>query len=146
MVKIIDDIKVLIGDQDGKKIEIQPPKKVLIVEDEKPLADILETRLKEEGFEVIKAVNGEEGLKILIKFNPNVILLDLMMPVMDGRVMLRKLRDMPKFRHLPVIVLTNAGETDNIRETQRYSDAVYFLIKSNVTMDKIVETIKSITW
>jgi DNA-binding response OmpR family regulator len=91
-------------------------KKVLIVEDEKALADALEMKLKHEGFAVARAANGQEGLEAVLSFSPDVILLDLMMPVMDGKTMLRKLRDLPQFKTLPIIVLTNAGTVDNIRK------------------------------
>lgn len=145
---ILDDIKVLTGN----KSDAQPqsgkasPKTVLVVEDEKALVDILDDRLTREGFHVIKASNGKEGLDLVTTHRPDVVLLDLMMPVMDGTSMLHRLRDIPAFKKLPVIVLTNAGEVENIRTTQRYFDAVEFLVKSNVTMNEIVEKVKTFAW
>lgn len=121
----------------------KPASKILIVEDEKMLADALELKLKNEGFEVLKAQNGQIGLEMAIASKPNVILLDIMMPVMDGKHMLQKLREIPEFKNLPVIVLTNAGEADNIRETKFYFNAIDFLIKSNVSIDEIVNKVKS---
>lgn len=141
---LVDDIKVLTGNK--KASHPHASKTVLVVEDEKALASILQERLLREGYTVITAANGKEGLEMVESRNPDVILLDLMMPVMDGKTMLHDVRAIPKFKNLPVIVLTNAGEIENIRETQRYYDAVEFLIKSNVTMDQIVEKVKAFAW
>lgn len=145
-MKILEDIKILTGQKkttDQPTPSTTPPKTVLIVEDEKPFSNILEARLTDEGFKIIKAEDGEVGLKMATTHMPDIILLDLMMPVMDGKSMLHKLREIPECKKIPVIVLTNAGEIENIRETQFYSDAAEFLIKSNVTLDEIVKKIKT---
>jgi len=117
-------------------------KKVLIVEDETLLANALEMKFKNAGFTVFKAENGQIGLDMTVSQKPNIILLDLMMPVMDGKVMLKRLREMPEFKTLPVIVLTNAGDVDTIRETKSYYNASDFLIKSNVTPDDILNKVR----
>jgi len=119
-------------------------KKVLVVEDEKLLGDALELKFTHAGFVVLRAENGQVGLEITIKEHPDIILLDLMMPVMDGKTMLRMLRDIPEFKTLPVLVLSNAGDIDNIRETQMYYGATDFLIKSNVTTDEIIAKVNKI--
>ena len=118
-----------------------PQKKVLIVEDEKLLANALESKFKHENFQVFKAENGQLGLDMAVANKPDVILLDLMMPVMDGKTMLHKLREMEQFKFLPVVVLTNAGEVDNMRETKTFDNASAFLIKSNVNPDDIVQVV-----
>ncbi len=143
-MKIIDDIQILAGKKKDPRFvsKAPPPKIVLVVEDEKSLSAILETRLREEGFNVLKAANGEEGLSLAIEHKPDIIVLDLLMPIMDGKSMLRKLREEPSCKNIPVIVLTNAGDIENVRDTQFYSDAIEFLIKSNVSMDQIVAKVK----
>src|SRR6185369_1136012 len=143
-MKIIDDIQILAGKKPDPRFEKKesPQKTVLVVEDEKPLAAILESRLTEEGFNVLKGTNGQEGLELAIKHIPDVIVLDLLMPIMEGKSMLRKLRETPECKNIPVIVLTNAGDIENVRDTQFYSDAIEFLIKSNVSMDQIVAKVK----
>ena len=78
-------------------------KTVLIVEDESNIRDILSMYLEQEGFKVEKAQNGSEGLRVFKKVNPDLVLLDIMMPVMDGIEMLRELRT---FSKTPVIMLT----------------------------------------
>lgn len=144
-MNVIDDIKILTGQKKDPRLEkpAQPAQKILVVEDEKSLGDILEARLTEEGFSVMRAENGKQGLELASTFHPDIVLLDLLMPVMDGKEMLRKLREIPSCKNIPVIVLTNAGEIENIRDTQFFSDAIEFLIKSNVSMDEIVEKIKT---
>jgi DNA-binding response OmpR family regulator len=122
----------------------EPHKKVLIVEDEATLAEALEITLKDEGFEVLKAPNGQIGLEMANANKPNIILLDLLMPVMDGKTMLHKLREIPEFKTLPVIVLTNAGDADNMRETKFYDNAAAFLIKANVTPGDIANQVKTL--
>ena len=120
-------------------------KKVLIIEDEMDISGIYQQILRENGYDVYPATNGEEGLHKITEVYPNLILLDLRMPVMDGKTMLAHLKNDPeyeKFRTIPVIVLTNSGRTDNIRDTLRLGDASDFLIKSNVTPDQIVEVVK----
>jgi CheY-like chemotaxis protein len=124
--------------------QVPSKKKVLIVEDEKLLADALETKFAHENFDVFKAENGQIGLDLAQAKKPDIILLDLMMPVMDGKTMLHKLREIQEFKFLPVVVLTNAGDVDNIRETKRYDNASAFLIKSNVNPDDIVQVVKDI--
>ena len=119
-------------------------KKVLIVEDEKVLADALEIKFKHENFQVFKAENGQIGLDMVQQNKPDVVLLDLMMPVMDGKTMLRKMREIPEFKNLPVVVLTNAGEVDNIRETKQYDNASAFLIKSNINPEDVVKVVKDL--
>jgi DNA-binding response OmpR family regulator len=131
-----------IGGKKNDQPVIQSKGKVLIVEDEKMLADALELKLKNEGYEVLKAENGQAGLDIVNTNKPNIILLDLMMPIMNGKQMLQKLREIPEFKTLPVIVLTNAGDADNIKETKMYYNASDFLIKSNVSPEDIVNKVK----
>lgn len=119
-------------------------KKVLIVEDEALLANALEIKLKNGGFVVLKAENGQVGLDSAIANKPDLILLDLLMPVMDGKTMLHNLRKLPEFKNLPVIILTNAGDVDNIRQTKTFDNASSFLIKSNVNPDNILTEVKNL--
>ncbi|HEX7042893.1 MAG TPA: response regulator, partial [Patescibacteria group bacterium] len=121
-------------------------KTVLIVEDDKPLLNILKDRLTNENYTVVTAENGKEGLEKLKETPPDILLLDLMMPVMDGMSMLHHLREIKEFKKLPVIVLTNAGEAENITQTKNYYNAVEFLIKSNITLDQVVAKVKAMAW
>jgi DNA-binding response OmpR family regulator len=117
-------------------------KKILVVEDEVQLAAALELKLTQAGYKVLKAPDGQTGMNLVTTEKPDLIILDLMMPVMDGKTMLRRLRDIPEFKNLPVIVLTNAGSTDNMTEMKSLFGASDFLIKSNVSLEDILNKIK----
>jgi CheY-like chemotaxis protein len=145
---IVDNLKIITG----KKTENNSPepfpnsantKKILVVEDEDILLQGLETALKQEGFQVVKAKNGQEGLNVAKSEMPDLILLDILMPVMNGTTMLNNLRDIPEFKKTPVIMLTNAGTVENIREAVTFDGASAFLIKSNTSIQEIVTQVKS---
>ena len=145
----LDNIQVMFGkkqidEKPAVPAQNQQKKKILIVEDEKLLANALELKFLHENFEVFKAENGQIGLEMAQAHNPDIILLDLMMPVMDGKTMLHQLRQIAQFKYTPVIVLTNAGEIDNVRETKFYDNASEFLIKANVNPDDIVKVVNEL--
>lgn len=117
-------------------------KRILIVEDEKPLANMLSTKLKDEGFETDIAGDGEQGLKRALEWQPNLILLDIVMPKMDGMTMLRKLRDEEKGKNIHVILLTNLSDTSKVYEAVTLGVKDY-LVKTNWDLDEIIEEIKS---
>jgi CheY-like chemotaxis protein len=123
----------------------QQSKKILVVEDEQMLREFYADLLKGEGFTVMQAENGQVGLELVKTQKPDLVLLDIMMPVMDGRTMLHQIRAIPEFSNLPVIVLTNAGDMDTMHELKMYEKVNEFLIKSNVNPDEIVTRVKSIT-
>jgi len=85
-------------------------KNILVVDDEPDLADLVSYNLKKEGFEVSSASDGEEALKKIRKGNFNLIILDLMLPGIQGMELCRILRNDPKTKHLPIIMLTAKGE------------------------------------
>jgi DNA-binding response OmpR family regulator len=146
-MSLINNLKILMGKKEISEEEVrekQPSQKILIVEDEKSLADVLELEFKEAGYEVKKAENGQIGLNMLNSYDPDIIILDLLMPVMDGKTMLHEIRKIPRFKKLPVIILTNAGEIDNMRETQLYYDAASFFVKSNIDTEEILKRVKSL--
>jgi DNA-binding response OmpR family regulator len=145
-MSLVDNLLISLGLKAHPQQEQTPlpqvKKKVAIIEDDSTLAGALETKFTHENFAVFKAANGQDGLTVIQENKPDVILLDLMMPVMDGKTMLRNLRSMEEFKALPVVILTNAGDVDNMRETKEYGNASEFLIKSNVNPDDIVATVK----
>ena len=80
--------------------------RLLVVDDELATVDALQDILSVEGYEVMTAYNGQEGLQRMGESRPDLVLLDLMMPVMDGREMLQRMRADPKFRDIPVVVMS----------------------------------------
>ncbi|HEX8762976.1 MAG TPA: response regulator [Candidatus Saccharimonadales bacterium] len=114
-------------------------KKVLIVEDEKPLSHALTLKLTNEGFVVTTAQNGQECLDAVKKGHFDIILLDLMMPVMDGFQVLQKLKE---FGPMPyVIVLSNLSQREDEERVLSLGAQKYF-IKSNTPLAVIVDEVK----
>ncbi|MDB4994496.1 MAG: Response regulator [Myxococcaceae bacterium] len=83
---------------------------VLVVEDDEDVRETLRDVIGDEGYETIGAANGQEALALLKDGAPHLILLDLMMPVMDGWQLLTKLRSDPRYAHLPVLVMSASGD------------------------------------
>lgn len=88
--------------------------KILVVEDEKPLREVLLFKFQKEGFEAIAACDGEEGLKLAGEERPDLIMLDIVMPKMDGMTMLQKLRKEDWGKDIPVVLLTNLSESEKV--------------------------------
>ena len=118
-------------------------KKILIVDDEKPLANMLASHLREEGYETMTANNGQEALEKIKESVPNLILLDILMPVMDGVAFLEKLRLEASFRQMPVIMMTNKEEKDDFKKANDLGVSFYF-IKSNTSLKVLDEWIKQL--
>ncbi len=116
---------------------------IMIIEDDMFVMDIYKTKLGKEGFGVILAENGLEGLKKLEKGEaiPDLILLDIMMPYMDGLSFLRKIREIEKFKKIPVIMLTNLSQKEEIHEGLGLGARDY-LIKSHFTPSEVMEKVK----
>lgn len=110
---------------------------VEVVEDEMSLRGALKEKLQKEGFEVVEASDGEEGLKLAIEKQPDCILLDILMPKMDGMTMLNRLRSIKEGKNIPVFVLTNVNST--VMDNRDFE----YLIKSDWKIEDIVEKIKA---
>ena len=83
---------------------------VLVVDDEFVVADLLETILTDEGYRVLTACNGKQALARMADATPDLILLDFMMPILDGAGMLRAIAAAPAYRHIPVIMISSLNE------------------------------------
>lgn len=118
-------------------------KKILIVEDDVALSGALLAKLSAEGFNTIVAKNGEEGLEMAINNHPDLILLDIIMPKMDGIAMLKQLRADLWGKEVPVIILSNLSDADkNVNIVD--GDVKAFLVKSDFPLADIVTKIKEI--
>lgn len=111
-------------------------KKILIVEDELILLEVLVDNLKDEGFNVLEARDGEEGLEVALKEKPDLILLDIMMPKMNGMTMLKKLRDDRWGSKVPVMVLTNVGDSKNVMDALEFDTCDPKLSYNNKSVPK----------
>jgi DNA-binding response OmpR family regulator len=120
-------------------------KKILIIEDEKDLRFFIVRALKEEGFEIIEAIDGEEGIEKAKKEKPDLILLDLLLPGISGYEVLARIKKDPEMEMIPVLILSNLGQQEEIEKGLKLG-AVDYLIKANFTLDEIVERIKKIIY
>lgn len=118
------------------------PKTILIVEDEKPLKAVLGEALEKEGFVTEVAVDGQSGLNSALKNHPDLILLDIYMPKMNGVEMLAALREDSWGKNVPVLLLTNDINPEDIRETLKHNAADY-LIKADWKIADVIERIKT---
>ena len=116
---------------------------VLIVEDDKFLRDLLVLKLKKEGFKVFEAVDGEDGLAKTRGEKPNIIILDLIIPVLDGFAFLEALKKDQSIEMIPVIVLSNLGQREDIDRAKSLGARDY-MIKAQLTPIEVVERIKSV--
>ena len=114
---------------------------ILIVEDEVALSSALRLKLEAEGYIVLVAVDGEEGLAMAIERKPDLILLDIIMPKMDGMTMLGKLREDSRGRDFRVIILTNLSDEDKIEEAKRHGSYDY-LIKADWKIEDILDKVR----
>ena len=115
-------------------------KKILIVEDESDTMRVLFDKLKQKEVEIIEAKNGAEGLEIALKTKPDLILLDIVMPIMDGLTMLKKIKTDPAVKNIPVIILTNYGDAEKIAEAIEIG-ACGYLIKVDLKIDDLMEKV-----
>ncbi|MDD4628722.1 MAG: response regulator [Candidatus Peribacteraceae bacterium] len=116
-------------------------KQILIVEDERPLAHALELKFRHEGFEPHIAMDGEEALKEAGGGTYDVILLDLIMPRMDGFMFMQEMKS--KGVHTPTIVLSNLGQDEDKTRAKELGAAAYY-VKSNTPIMEIVKQVQSI--
>ena len=114
-------------------------KKILIIEDDKDYFFILKTNFEMEGFFVVAARNGQEGLALIEKERPDLIILDIVMPVMDGYEVAKKIKE--KNIKKPVIFLTHLKDADSISKALEIIPSDY-IVKSEILADKIVEEAK----
>mgnify|MGYP001195933406 FL=1 len=116
-------------------------KKVLIIEDDKFLRELLGKKLTSAGYEVVLAVDGEEGLEKLKKEKPDVVLLDLMLPGINGFEVLENRQKDPEINNIPVIILSNLGQKEDIEKGLRLG-AKDFLVKAHFTPQEIVNKLQ----
>jgi CheY-like chemotaxis protein len=115
--------------------------KILLVEDDAILVEMYQAKFELEGHDVRVATNGEECLAVLKEFRPELILLDILMPKLNGFHVLKEIKKQPEMRQIPVILLTNLGqaEVDMNQELAKALGVNDYLIKSHHTPDEVVQ-------
>ncbi len=123
--------------------ESSTSKNILIVEDDEFLRSLTAKRLEKEGFAVKVAVDGENAINILSEYQPDVVLLDLLLPGLDGFEVLKKIKSTEAGKKIPVIIFSNLGQKEDI-ERAKSIGADDFLIKANFTLDDVVAKISGL--
>ncbi len=116
-------------------------KRILIVEDEETLLRALSEKLAREGFEIYEALNGEEGLQMAETKKPDLILLDIIMPRVDGMKMLNEMRSVSWGKKIPVMILSNLSDDKKVAESQEQGVNEY-LIKTDWSLREVVKKVK----
>jgi len=116
--------------------------KILFIEDESTLQKTISEILTQEGYEVISALNGELGLKLAKTKNPDLILLDLVLPKLHGFEVLKELKEDEKTKNIPVIILTNLEGMQDVEKAIKMGAKTY-LVKSNYSLEEVTDKIKN---
>ncbi|PIY97011.1 MAG: response regulator [Candidatus Kerfeldbacteria bacterium CG_4_10_14_0_8_um_filter_42_10] len=122
---------------------VESKKKILLVEDDSFLAGMYVSKLNLEDFKVSLADNGEDGLKLAQEQLPDLVLLDILLPQMDGFEVLKRLKDDPKTAKIPVILLTNLGQKKDVDRGLALG-AEDYLIKAHFMPNEVIAKIKKI--
>lgn len=117
------------------------PKRILLVEDDDALASVYVVRLQAEGFDVRRVANGEDALASALSFNPNLVLLDVMMPKVSGFDVLDILRNTPETANLKIVMLTALSQESDMARAKSLGVDDY-LVKSQVVIADVVDRIK----
>jgi len=118
-------------------------KKILIIEDDKFLRELIAQKLLNEKYDIAEAVDGEAGVKAAQKEKPDIILLDLILPGIDGFEVLSRIKSAPEISNIPVIILSNLGQKEDIDRGLKIG-ATDYMIKAHFTPAEIISKIKSI--
>ncbi|OGY46098.1 MAG: hypothetical protein A3A24_03710 [Candidatus Buchananbacteria bacterium RIFCSPLOWO2_01_FULL_46_12] len=116
-------------------------KTILIVEDDKFLAKMLGRNLESHHYQVVQAINGKEGLVKASQGNIDLILLDIMLPDIDGFDLLETIKNDEKTKRIPVIIISNLGQPEDIQQGKSLG-AKDYLVKSDLSLDQVVEKVR----
>jgi len=119
------------------------PQNILVVEDDKFLRELMSQKLIKENYNVSEAVDGEEGLKKVKEEKPDLVLLDLILPGIDGFEVLARMREEQGVAKIPVIILSNLGQKEDIEKGLSLG-AVDYLVKAHFTPGEIIGKIKRV--
>lgn len=137
-------IKSLEGEMNQKSVPVNlEGKKVVWVEDDQFLNDIITRKLSTTKCIFFNATEGEEALKIINKEMPDIVMLDIILSGIDGFEILRRIKNDPKTKHIPVILLSNLGQASDIEKGKNLG-AARFVVKATVTPNEIVEQIEEV--
>jgi len=114
---------------------------VLLIEDEKLLSKAIKKKLEKNGFDVLEAYDGGEGLAVALEKHPDLILLDIVLPLMDGVTLLDRLREDEWGKWVPVIILSNLSDASTVEESKKKGVNNY-LVKTDWKLDEVVAKVR----
>jgi DNA-binding response OmpR family regulator len=117
--------------------------KILIIEDDRYISKMYQLKLSLEGYDVQVAENGQQGVDKVKEFMPNIILLDILMPELDGFEVLKIVKGEETTKNIPVLIMSNLGQEDHIEKGMKLG-AIGYIVKSQYTPSKVVEKIKEV--
>lgn len=117
--------------------------KVCIIEDEESIRELYRAKLAGEHYQVFTAKDGAEGLELLKKIKPHVVLVDLMMPNMTGYELMEKMKLDSELKSIPIIILTNFDDTESINKTSHF-DADFYLVKAQYSPADVAHIVKEV--
>lgn len=117
--------------------------RILIVEDERPMSLALKEKFERESFDVYIESNGQQALKKSLELKPDIILLDVLLPGIDGMTMLERLRGDEWGKSVPVIILSNLSDDDKLKKSVELNAANY-LVKSNWMINDVVDQVRQV--
>lgn len=118
-------------------------KKILLIEDEEMLSEMYKVKFEAEGFRFLRARDGEQGLEVAKKEKPDIILLDIIMPKVDGFAVLKMLKQDPDTKKVKIILLTNLGQEEDIKKGKSMG-ADDYLVKANFTPAEVVDKVRQV--
>lgn len=118
-------------------------KKILIVEDDKFMLNACRVRLQKAGFEVRTATNGKQAMEVLGEFIPDLILLDLILPIKDGFTVLEELKASEAYESIPVLITSSLGQKEDIERGMALG-ATDYIPKASLTLENLVAKVNSL--
>lgn len=119
-------------------------KLVCIVDDDENIRDMYQRKFVQSGFDIVTATNGEEGMHVIRTEHPDIVLLDIQMPIKDGVEVLKELKDDEELKKIPVIVLSNLDDDGMLKKVGGLDATRFYLIKAFTTPQKAVDIVKEV--
>lgn len=116
-------------------------KTVLIVEDEALLGNLLEKKLKKEGFEILRASDGAEAIEIIEDQDPDLTLLDIILPKISGFEFMKKVQESPRVDEIPIVIVSNLGQKSDIEKGKNLGAVGYF-VKAKMSIDDLINQVR----
>jgi DNA-binding response OmpR family regulator len=116
-------------------------KKIVVGEDDKNYSNIFKLKLQKEGYEVFLAENGGDVIDIARRENPKLILLDIIMPIQNGFETLKILKSDPQLLHIPIVMVSNLGQEEDIKKAKKIGATDYF-VKANISIQEMINIVR----